>query len=534
MSRVVWSAFGLLLGGIALLLLTSPAHAVVTPRVVMSLVQTGDSLSANNEVIEIYNNDNSPVEVSNWCLYYASATTTSNGIKLACIEPTDTLDHVFIGPQATVSFASKQYTSMTPNVTFSATLSGTAGHIRLLDSTGTVVDKIGWGTAVSPEGLPALAPPTDKVLVRTLVNGQFTDTNNNAADFTLAAKPVSVPNHQLYDEEDLCANIDGIQLSLPTDMVVDSSGICAVPVTDLCPNILGIQTTVPDEYEARDDGLCWLMLPSLKINEVFPNPSGSDTGNEYIELYNPTDQAINLANAVLKIGQRLETTVKFTHGETVPASGYFVIQNNTYTFSLLNSSDLVTLQTLDAQTIDQIAPYANPNDGNAWALIDGMWQYTNQPTPGTVNLLFLDSVDPDTVVAGVALAPCAANQYRNPETGRCKLLAEQGSTLVPCKSDQVRNPDTGRCRAVATIVRPVPCPAGQERNADTGRCRKIIMSTPPPANYPVVGSSSSRGNYVIWAVLGVLGLGLGYAIWEWREEIIKLWQRTRRFMRFLK
>ena len=534
MSRVVSSAFGILLGVVmACLLLVNPAHAQSRSGIVISAMQTGDTLSASNEVIELYNNSPDTVEVTNWCVYYASATTTTNGTKLACLTPVEPLDHVFMPSHTYVSLASKQYLATYPNVrtdySFSSTLSGTAGHVRLLDATGTVVDKVGWGaTAVSPEGLPAPAPPTGKALTRIFAADVFVDTDNNVADFQMVSTILTLPVEQALVLADACGNIDGLQLSVPEDMTADDAGNCSVPVVDQCTNILGVQATVPIGYELRQDGLCWLVVPSLTITELLPNPAGSDTGNEFIELHNPTDQDVSLTNAVLKIGANLDTTVKFAHGEIVPADGYLAIQNNTFTFSLLNSSDLVALMTSDGQMIDQILPYANPDDGFAWALIDGTWQYTNQPTPGTANLLSIDSVDSDTAHAGVALAPCAANQYRNPATGRCKLLAGQSSTLVPCKDNQYRSEETGRCRTIATTTTPTPCPTGQERNAETGRCRKSISTTPPKTNYAVLGASTSASHhYMLWAVLGIVALGIAYAVWEWREELMKLFHKTR-------
>lgn len=545
MSRVVSSVFGILLGmSIAYLLSGRPTHALDVPHVVIYLVQVGDSSSANNEVIEIYNNDIAPVEVTNWCVYYASATSTTNGTKLACLVPEDTLDHLFVPSHGYVTFVSKQYVAATPSivpdVTFSSTLSGTAGHVRLLDSVGTLVDRVGWGsTAISPEGLPAAVPSTDTALVRKLVTSQFTDTNNNAADFILAAKPTMLPNHQVYDAVDVCANIDTIQLVTPEGMVIDDSDNCALPVVDVCTNVDDVQADVPDGYTLDVTGNCFITPAPLTISEVLANPVGSDTDNEYIELYNPTNKNVTLSPYILRVGAHLETTIKFSHAEIIIAGGYLAIKNDTYSFTLLNSTSTVALLTNDSQLVFHIPAYSNPDDGSAWALIDGTWQYTNQPTPGAPNLLSLDSVDSDMADTGVALTPCAASQYRNPATGRCKILAGQSSTLAPCKDDQYRSEETGRCRKIAVIAGLALCPAGQVRNADTGRCRKIVLSSPPKTNYAVLGASTSgEHNYVVLAVLGIVVLGLAYAIWEWHEEIIKGFQKVRltigRFIRLSK
>ncbi len=544
MSRVISSAFGILLGvGLACFVSVgsgSPTHALDASSLVINTVQLGDAQSANNEIIEVSNNSLDTVEVTNWCLYYASATSITNGTKLACFTTPTSLDHLYLDGHTSIVLVSKQFLVVQPalmfDYSFSATLSGAAGHVRLIDADGNIVDKVAWGSAaVSPEAVAASAPLVGMALSRVLAADVYTDTDNNAADFSMVALPLTIPAQQLYMLEDVCGNIDGMQLFVPDDLIVDNAGQCTIPVVDLCSNILGVQVSVPSGYELRADGLCWQTIEQLVISEILPNPTGADTGGEFIELYNPLDHEVSLANYVVKVGQSLETSFKFTHGETVPAAGYLVMKNSDYSFSLLNSTDLVALMTADGQLIDQILPYDNPDDGLAWVMIHGTWQYTNHPTPGGSNLLSLDSVDSDMASAGVALAPCAATQYRNPATGRCKLLAGQSSTLVPCKDNQYRSEETGRCRTIAAVTGPAPCPAGQERNADTGRCRKAVASSPPKVSYAVLGASTSGNqNYLLCAVLGLGALGLGYAIWEWHTEISKVFQKARSFIRLSK
>lgn len=80
--------------------------------------------------------------------------------------------------------------------------------------------------------------------------------------------------------------------------------------------------------------------------------------------------------------------------------------------------------------------------------------------------------------------PCKSNQYRNPETGRCK----KKESRKPCKEGEYRHPETGRCRKIRrpTSSRPPreksprtglkPCKEGYARNMETRRCRKIRRS----------------------------------------------------------
>ncbi|MFH1766646.1 MAG: lamin tail domain-containing protein, partial [Patescibacteria group bacterium] len=58
----------------------------------------------------------------------------------------------------------------------------------------------------------------------------------------------------------------------------------------------------------------WAGQPDhLVINEVLYDPLGSDLGYEFIELYNPTNQAVDLSNWVIEVAG-----TSFSEATTVP------------------------------------------------------------------------------------------------------------------------------------------------------------------------------------------------------------------------
>ena len=67
-------------------------------------------------------------------------------------------------------------------------------------------------------------------------------------------------------------------------------------------------------------------------------------------------------------------------------------------------------------------------------------------------------------------------------------------------------------------------------NPETGRCRKIVENK--GADYSLKPEEyEEKSSFVaIYAVLGVLGIGLGYLIYEFRREIAKLFGKV--FRRF--
>lgn len=189
--------------------------------------------------------------------------------------------------------------------------------------------------------------------------------------------------------------------------------------------------------------------------------------------------------------------------------------------------------------------------GQSRVLTSGDWQWALPVADGISPIVETAESDNPVEPTNSTLKPCAPNQYRSPETNRCRLIATTVSavdkpcpdgqyrstetnrcrsltaTLAaaprPCADNQYRNPDTGRCKLLAseTDNSLKPCAAGQERNPDTNRCRKVV-ATIPLADYPTATKTAAgiQKTFSGWYALGiVLLLGFGYALWEWRQEI---------------
>jgi len=550
-------------------------YALGSPTIVISQVRTGTTASAMSEFIEIYNNSSEPVDISNWCLYYASASTAAVGSKIACFVPSTPTTHLMLLPYSFALAISTQYAVTTPtlsgDIAFSATLSGTAGHVRLLDGASNEIDKLGYGSltstgAISPETKAVSAPTFDLVLLRASVNNLKSDTDNNNADFYITSHTTGNRYGSLYEVVDICSNLDGIQQVLPANFALNASGNCydatvdacsniegiqpvipsdhAVDISgnclpDVCVNIIGTQIVMPDGYYLSNTGQCYRSMLPIYVTELLPNAEGIDDGREFIELYNPNDTEISLEYYQLSVGASGNSTVSFTYSDRIAPRSYFVIYNDTRSFTMNNTNGLVTVRSVDGVIIDQSLAYLDPGEGESWAKFDEGWMYTNTPTPGALNLVMQlgEAQLPDAAVdvSAPILKPCAANQERNLETNRCRLISAASTTarLTPCKDGQYRSEETNRCRAIGSTESTVAaCKDGQQRNPDTNRCRNVASSKIPEADYEVLGASSQKGpNYLLIGIIVVLVAALGYAIWEWRYEMGKLWHRALLFVR---
>ena len=542
--------------------------------VVISQVQTRSLREdrASEELIELYNNSDIDIDITNWSLNYGSSGSIAVTRQLANFVPVLSVfgARTFIPARKSVLLVSKafaeQYSDFGYDFIFSDVLVDIDRWISIVDDDKKSVDTVEWGTSVASfiaEGGQAAVSPTSSQLIqrKLLIPGSLQDTDNNLNDFELALPRTLYSYGSIYDVQDLCSNLGGIQEDLPEGYVSDESGTCSVPVVDVCLNLPNVQSEIPEGYKFIDNGDCIFDLLSLKITELLPNKAGTDNGNEFIEIYNPNSIDVDLANYVLYIGAAGTAFYHFPAGSHIGPGQYMVFSNVDIKFTLSNTTSSVRLKSADNYPIDETSIYVDAKDDMAWALIDNTWQYTNRPTPGSKNLLSLVIVK-DKPVATSSLQPCAANQYRDPKTNRCRLIVTSSSTLTPCKEGQYRSKETNRCRSIASDISSlmpcaegqernpatnrcrsisvslgnselVPCKEGQERNPETNRCRNIVAMS--QAEYAPDQTIESSNNDVFWWTLAGVGfVAISYGVWEWRTEMLRFFKKLASFLHFNK
>lgn len=505
--------------------------AAATP-VVISEFQTAGTSSASQEYVSIYNNSSVEVDISGWCLQYvtASGATTTN---LACL-PASAQTETVIPPQHYVTFATNEYviaTSIPSDYVFSAGLAATGGHLRLVDAQNPKqqIDKVGWGTAANPETSAITAPGPGERVERILMENVRVDTDNNFEDFGV----------------DVCLNLSGMQKIVPVGYGADPDGLCAL---DVCTNIDGLQLTIPDNF-ITDGFICTEILEDAEIiiTEVMPNVAGSDTGKEYIELYNPNNFEVQLKGYELSVGPAQSSRYTLLEQIMLPLT-YLSFSDVITGITLPNTTASLRLTAPAGNVVSEAEPYVEPLDDHAWALINDVWQYTLQPTQAAPNILLIAAApaavgggadsepcpegkfrNPETnrcksLEGDTELTPCTAGQERNPETNRCRSVLGSTSALVPCSEGQERNPETNRCRAIASTASSlVPCTAGQERNPETNRCRNASSAIQSAATEKITDIPSTTSNRHTGLIIAGLTLAaVGYALYEWRYELKSL------------
>lgn len=526
--------FAMLLASLLFYTVTIQSIVTAAPseNLVIMQLQTGGNGSgtASQEFILLYNSSDLDINITDWCLEYSSA---SNGLTfntLSCVETADDRTEIWLSADGYATFSTSEFKLANPgftaDFTFSAGIAGAGGHVKLVDHTQQEIDRVGWGSAVNAEGSsPAPTHSAGELLTRNSL-APLIDTDSNLADFSSEPIMEEIVGG-LYEQEtiiDACPNLEDVQNIVPEGYGIDESGMCKL---DVCLNLDGLQVALPEGYQklvgSDECSLIPLENAVIFITELLPNAPSLDTGQEFIELYNPNNRAVNLEGYRLQIGPGFTKEYVFTSRTINP--GQFIVVSDSETGVVLPNSTGQQLRVISpaGNTVSSSSAYVNADDDVSWALVEDQWIFTNQITRGSANKPYLEPAVDEVQGTTSVLAPCAAGKFRNPETNRCKTIATGTSQLVPCDADETRNPETNRCRKTSTATSDlVPCEEGQERNPDTNRCRNVASVLSDATELPQIVDvkTVSTAGQINWSVIVVAIIGtIGYMVYEWRSEI---------------
>lgn len=599
MARILLS-MSLVIVGVTAMLTGVLVRAEAISSVRISLIQAAGSV-VTHERIDVTNYGNTPVDMTDWRVVYRSASGAST-TPLVTFRSSAASSRLMLGNGQTESMLSKELVVATPTGSFTKAwqftggISSAGGSIQLIDATDRVVDMVGWGAVTNRmfvQGDPAPSLSSTNWLVRKA------QANNNATDFELKSQAAdnlaqigqmyeavdacsNIPGFQQLAPDgyvagadgtcqplDVCINIDGLQTELPVGMEYDSAKNCVV--IDSCQNIDGMQIDIPGGYELTGPRKCEPLLPvrHLIINELLPNPSGADSGNEFIELHNVDLESVQLDNYVIAIGNK---QYKLPAGVVIAPGAYWTVSDSELGVSLPNTTgQTIYLVTTRGLEVASVPAYKNAPDDASWAYVDGLWQFSYAPTPGGANVALpqlpcqsgyerdeasgrckkvpvptLLSLCAEgqyrsettgrcrTIATSAVLVPCKDGQYRSEETGRCRAFVSAISTsLSPCADNQFRNPLTNRCKSIASSddTTLTDCGEGRERNPETHRCRNVVSANVPAATFAVAPVKETAKGFVGWWALGGVGvLAAGYGAWEWRRELALVLRRAGAFI----
>lgn len=233
---------------------------------------------------------------------------------------------------------------------------------------------------------------------------------------------------------------------------------------------------------------------------------------QFIELYNSAEEQILMDGCTLEYKNKSYPL----QGILKPESYY---KRVLYDFSITkNPTNIGIISLIDTtgEVLDKLEYPNGQKKATSYALVgyqnngEELWRTTFLPTPGEPNIY-------------QEFRTCEDGKVINETTGNC--VKPTVIKIKTCPEGQFLNPLTNRCNKIPVITTKI-CKEGYELNPDTGKCKKIKVNN--GADYSLATSTfEEKTSFIaLYAVLGVVLLGLIYIIYEFRQEIAKLFRKV--------
>jgi hypothetical protein len=465
-----------IIGPIAPVAAEEVATAPPPAHIVIAAVQTGQIGATGNDFVEIYNPTNGPIDVTGWKLQYRAASSTGTTAwttkrSVSCANSDGSPCQVVLLAKTSLLFATYTFAGIKTQ-SMSSGMSDVGGQIRFVTANASVQDTLGYGTAAEAEGgKQAVAPQLGQALLRRVVAGEVVDSDNNNQDFiTGCYQPI--PQGEIMPMQPPTA------IACPD---TDTPDDISTPIASTDPSQPADPTSTNDQIATSADENSTTYAP-LVISELFPDPASpqTDSDDEFIELYNPTAETVSAEGYVLESGA--DFRYHFTIGSdiTIAPGGYAAITSANSHLSLTNSGTGVRLLNPAGQVISEASSYGQAKSGQAWANVNGAWQWTTQPTPGASNILSVPAVAPATTSK--------------------KTATKTKTTTAKTATAKVPKTTASASKTAA----------------------KTAASTQPPLPDEQNANSELQG-YLLLIPIGLIAVG--YIVYEYRKDIAKLYRR---------
>lgn len=262
------------------------------------------------------------------------------------------------------------------------------------------------------------------------------------------------------------------------------------------------------------------VLPSrcqgLEFSEILSYYEAS-RAEQFVEIYNAGSEQVLMDGCNIRYKNKL-----YGISGILGPEGYYVYRSEGLSLTK-NPANKGVLELVDVNgdVVDKMEYLNGQRKGTAFAFIGydelgrKIWRTTYAPTPGAANNY-------------QEFKSCEEGKVINEATGNCVKVVSLMEKI--CPDGQYLNILTGRCRKYDEVVAK-ECKEGYELNPETNRCRKIKVNT--GANYSLEPENyEEKSSFIaLYAVGGVVGLGLIYLVFEFRAEILKLFRKAFRRVR---
>ncbi len=305
--------------------------------VISEVAWAGTTTDSNDEWIELYNNTNAAINLTNWVLVSSDSSPNLTLASASCSNLTILAKGFFLLERTDDTTVS----DMLADCIYTGSLSNSGESLTLKDASSNVIDTANGNGGAWPAGNSATRSSMERITLTA------SDTDSN------------------------WATNDGVHRN-----GLDSSGVKPINGTPKAP------LSIP-AYNALD----------VVISEVAWAGTTADSNDEWIELHNNTNQPITLTGWTLVA---VDGTPSIALSGTIAANGFFLLErtdqntiidvteNQIYSGSLSNSGEALTLKDALGNTIDA----ANGNDG--------AWPAGDDTTHSSMERIHLSSADSDS------------------------------------------------------------------------------------------------------------------------------------------
>lgn len=471
-----------------------PTTPVETPQITSALIikaiNPGYTVDGNRDVgefIELQNSTDASLSLAGYSLRY----TNSSGKQTTLIDFSE--GGSMVGEFLLLRLA-RRSDGTDAEATYTTAIAATNARLELLLYE-EVVDQVCWSRSTW-EFANNCAKVFDSDKPSTLVRNSVTETTFQ----------------HLYTDYELHYDVSHPTLKLPPEP--------ENPTETLPPNADITQPSTPDDTSNSTSQKPNPQCSGLEFTEVLAYYS-DDSTEQFIELYNATDQEINLTGCSISYKKKT-----YPLSGQIQADDYFVIYpiNFKPSFTLTknpSSSNTIELIDADGTTLDILIYSHGQKKSMSYAKFidtDGSesWNLTYAPTPGEDNTY-------------QEFRTCPAGKVINPATGNCIKVTATSTTTSECPAGKYRNPLTGRCKNIESSTTELKlCSEGYERNPETNRCRKVKAEN-DGAGYALVPTTySNKSTFVaLGIVILLVSLGAIYIILQFRHELARAARKAR-------
>ncbi|MCG2809640.1 MAG: lamin tail domain-containing protein [Candidatus Portnoybacteria bacterium] len=395
--------------------------------VVINEIMVGQTGAAKNEFIELYNSTENNIDLTE----YKLKKKTKSGAESNLVSSSKFIG--IIPARGYFLIAHPDYkNTINADLAYSGSSYSIASDntIILYNKEDTVVDKVGYGEEVVDfENQAAPNPENNQSIERQPVGY---DSNNNSADFVIQ----STPNPQNSGGQEEIGTVPEISMGAAPE-----SG--AAPISNKPPvanagmdmtalvgqEILfdGSLSSDPDNDElsyfwnfgdgatdteqlskhtylypgqyiasllVNDGEFSDLALVSINIynqsviiSEFMPAPEEGDAENEWIELFNQSDQIANLTNWQLDDQEGGSSPFVFPANSFIAPNQFLVLIRPITKIALNNDNDQVRLIYPDGSLAAEVGYLAEKKEGFSIAFDGSEYFWTKTPTPGSPNII---------------------------------------------------------------------------------------------------------------------------------------------------